>query len=103
MTAMAQRPAWAMTGAELLRELDGLHATLSRLQTRRPDLLARLDDLGHAKQLGARDTTELIAIRHRLDPAVVRRDLNHATALHRYPVVAATLPDPGDPTDSANP
>ena len=100
---MAQRPAWAMTGAELLRELDGLHAVLSRLQTRRLDLLARLDDLGHARELGARDTTELIAIRHRLDPAVVRRDLKHATALHRYPVVAANMPDPSDPLHPADP
>ena len=103
MTAMAQRPAWAMTGAELLHELDGLHASLSRLQTRRLDLLARLDDLGHARELGARDTTELIAIRHRLDPAVVRRDLKHATALHRYPVVAANMPDPSDPLHPADP
>src|SRR6266545_4036243 len=55
-----------------------------------------------ARELGARDTTELIAIRHRLDPAVVRRDLKHATALHRYPTVTANLPDPSDPLHASD-
>jgi len=91
MTAIAQRPAWALTGAELLAELDTAQAILSRVQARRLELLGCLDDLGHAKELGARDTTELVAARHRLDPAVVRRDIKHARALASYPVVSASL------------
>src|SRR6266511_4006447 len=91
MTAIAQRPAWALTGAELLAELDSAQAILSRVQARRLELLGCLDDLGHAKELGARDTTELVAARHRLDPAVVRRDIKHARALASYPVVSASL------------
>src|SRR6266545_3505721 len=91
MTAIAQRPAWALTGAELLTELDAAQAILSRVQARRLELLGCLDDLGHAKELGARDTTELVALRHRLDPAVVRRDIRNARALASYPVVSASL------------
>src|SRR6266508_3033891 len=91
MTAIARRPAWALTGAELLAERDTAQAILSRVQARRLELLGCLDDLGHAKELGARDTTELVAARHRLDPAVVRRDIKHARALASYPVVSASL------------
>jgi uncharacterized protein DUF222 len=93
MTAVADRPAWAMTGPELLTELDTLHRTLSRLQTRRLELLAQLDAVGHARDLGARDICELIATRHRLDPTHVRRDLRHATALPDHPAVATALHD----------
>ena len=96
MTAIAERPAWAMSGAELLTELDNLHATLSHLQTRRLHLIARLDQTGHARELGARDTVELLALRHRLDPTHVRRDLKHATALPRYPHLTAALPTQTD-------
>src|SRR6266508_2551894 len=91
MTAIARRPAWALTGAELLAERDTAQAILSRVQARRLELLGCLDDLGHAKELGAKDTTELVAARHRLDPAVVRRDIKHARALASYPVVSASL------------
>ncbi len=87
-----ERPPWALTGEDILAELDALHVTLSRLQARRLDLLARLDDLGHAKSLSARDTTELIALRHRLDPRAVRADLRAAHALTRYGLIASQLP-----------
>src|SRR6266545_753117 len=87
-----ERPPWALTGEDILAELDALHVTLSRLQARRLGLLARLDDLGHAKSLSARDTTELIALRHRLDPRAVRADLRAAHALTRYGLIASQLP-----------
>ncbi len=93
MTTVTDRPAWAMTGPELLTELDTLHLALSRLQTRRLEVLAALDQAGHARDLGARDTCELIALRHRLDPTHVRRDLRHATALADHPAVTAALAD----------
>jgi hypothetical protein len=86
-----ERPAWALTGEEILTELDAVHCALSRLQTRRWELIARLDELGHARDLGARDTTELLAVRHRLDPATVRRDVKLARALPSYAVVTTAL------------
>ncbi|MGC4941171.1 DUF222 domain-containing protein [Kribbella sp. DT2] len=95
MVTMAQcdeRPIWSMSGSEMLSALDTIQADLARLQTRRLDLLAALEANGHATELGARDTTELIAVRHRLDRVDVRRDLRLANALHRYPEVQAALP-----------
>ena len=53
-------PSWTMNGEQTLAELDTLHHTLTRLTTRRLDLFRHLDQLGHAKDLGARDTTELL-------------------------------------------
>jgi hypothetical protein len=95
MTALVEdpgRPAWALSGEEILAELDALHHAQTRLAARRLDLLRHLDDLGHAKDLGARDTVELLALRHRLDPHTVRRDLRTAHALPRYPTVTTQLP-----------
>ena len=99
MTAIAERPAWAMSGAELLHELDTVNATLSHLQTRRLHLIARLDQTGHARDLGARDTVELLALRHRLDPTHVRRDLRLAVALPSHPAVTAALSQHADTSE----
>ena len=87
-----------MTGEQTLAELDALHDALTRLAARRLELLAHLDGLGHAKEVGARDTVELLSLRHRLDPQTIRRDLKTATALTRYPTVAGRLP--GTSTDA---
>jgi Domain of unknown function (DUF222) len=102
MTAVAEqpgRPGWALSGAEILAELDALHDAQTRLAARRLELLRYLDDVGHARDLGARDTVELLALRHRLDPQAVRRDLKTAHALTRYRVVAAQLPGSLTPAD----
>ena len=96
------RPVWALSGDDLLSELDVLHVEASRLQTRRLALLARLDEIGCAKELGARDTIELLALRHRLDAHHVRRDLKLAKALPKYPAVHHALthtPAPGPGLD----
>src|SRR5215475_8885581 len=85
-------PSWSLNGEQALAELDALHHTLTRLTARRLDLLRHLDELGHAKELGARDTIELISLRHRLDPHTVRRDLRTAHGLTRYRTVADRLP-----------
>src|SRR5215510_10354220 len=77
-------PSWSLNGEQTLAELDALHHTLTRLTVRRLELLRHLDQLGHAKDLGARDTTELLSLRHRLDPHTVRRDLRTADGLARY-------------------
>ncbi|TDO52722.1 HNH endonuclease [Kribbella sp. VKM Ac-2527] len=91
-----ERPAWSMTGSEKLLALDTLQADLTRLSTRRLELLAALDTDGYATELGARDTVDLIAIRHRLDPTEVRRDLKLAHNLPKYSAVNAALH--ADPT-----
>lgn len=81
-----------MTGEQTLAELDALDDAMTRLAARRLDLLRHLDDLGHAREIGARDTVELVSLRHRLDPQTVRRDLRTAQALTRYSTVTSRLP-----------
>ena len=98
------RPACSMSGSELLTALDALHVDISTRLTYRLQILERLDEIGYAKELGAPDTIHLLSLRHRLDPADVRRDLKLATTLSKYPAVAAALPDAltatvHDPTD----
>ncbi|TDO50688.1 HNH endonuclease [Kribbella sp. VKM Ac-2527] len=100
-----ERPVWSMTGSDKLTALDTLQADLTRLSTRRLELLAALDTDGYATEIGARDTVNLIAIRHRLDPTDVRRDLKLAHALPKYPAVSTALhTDPTTtPTDAESP
>ncbi|ONI78166.1 hypothetical protein BWI15_01395, partial [Kribbella sp. ALI-6-A] len=103
-----ERPIWSMSGSEMLSALDAVQAQIAHLQTYRLQLLAALDANGHAADVGARDTVQLIALRHRLDPTEVRRDLRLATALPKYPEVEAALQvtapsttDPADPADAS--
>ena len=91
------RPVWASTGEQLLTELDVLHAQIASLQTRRLHVMAAIDNLGHAKEIGATDTVRLLAFRHRLDATTVRHDLKLAKALPTYELVSAALPDPSTP------
>jgi hypothetical protein len=100
MTECDVRPIWSMSGSDLLSALDTIQHDLARLQTRRLELLAALEANGHATDLGARDTAELIAVRHRLDKAEVRRDLRLANALPKYPQVQAALPSTLHPTQA---
>ncbi|HEY0617567.1 MAG TPA: DUF222 domain-containing protein, partial [Kribbella sp.] len=93
------RPVWSMSGSEQLTTLDALRAEISQLETYRLQVLAGFDAGGHAKELGARDTAELVSIRHRLDKADVRRDLKLAAALPKYELVSAALPTPTDLDD----
>ncbi|ONI78474.1 hypothetical protein BWI15_00960 [Kribbella sp. ALI-6-A] len=100
-----ERPIWSMSGSEMLSTLDAVQAQIAHLQTYRLQLLAALDANGLAADVGARDTVQLIALRHRLDPTEVRRDLRLATALPKYPDVEAALhhtsPSTTDPADPA--
>ncbi|GAA1583366.1 HNH endonuclease signature motif containing protein [Kribbella sancticallisti] len=95
---MELRPVWSMSGSEKLTALDAVHDELTRLAAYRLQLMADLEESGHAQEIGARDTVHLVAFRHRLDPTAVRRDLKLATALAKYELVAAALPahDDGD-------
>jgi hypothetical protein len=91
MERLAERPVWSMSGSEMLSALDRLQADLNRINTYRLELLAALDANGHATEIGARNTVQLIAIRHRLDPTDVRRDLKLAKALPKYEAVNTAL------------
>ncbi|WP_232828055.1 HNH endonuclease [Kribbella monticola] len=91
------RPACMMSGEESLAALDALHAQLALLETYRLELLVRLDDTGHAKEIHAHDTARLIAKRHRRNLGAVRRELTFAKALPKYTAVSAALPDPHAP------
>ncbi|MGC4940714.1 DUF222 domain-containing protein [Kribbella sp. DT2] len=93
------RPSWSMSGSDMLCAMDEFQAGINRIQTQRLEMLAALEANGYAAEIGARDTVELIAVRHRLDPAAVRRDLKLATALSKYPDVQAALA-PTDPASS---
>ncbi len=94
------RPPCQQSGSELLTTLDTLERAISAAQTYRLQVIARLDDMGHAAEIGARDTTELISIRHRLNRKDVNRDLHLAKDLTKYPAVSTALPDPyADPDD----
>ncbi|MBB5833761.1 HNH endonuclease [Kribbella italica] len=96
MEEFGQRPVWSMSGSEMLTTLDGVQAQLDRLQTYRLELLAGLDANGHAAEIGARGTVQLISTRHRLDHTDVRRDLRLALALPKYEQVRAALNLPDD-------
>jgi hypothetical protein len=94
MAQCDDRPVWSMSGSEMLAALDLLQADITRSQTRRLELLAAIEANGYAAEIGARDTVELIAVRHRLDAVEVRRDLRLATAMPKYPDVQAALTSP---------
>ena len=91
MELLDERPIWSMSGAELLAALDQLQAERTRIDARRLQLIAAYDAIGHAKDVGARDTVHLLSVRHRLDPVEVRRDLKLAVALPKYPTVSSAL------------
>jgi hypothetical protein len=75
MAIVDVRPVWALSGGEMLAQLDVLPAKIARLQTRRLELIARIEEVRYAKEIGAADTVQLLSFRHRLDPPAVRRDL----------------------------
>ncbi|MGC4941839.1 DUF222 domain-containing protein [Kribbella sp. DT2] len=97
MEQFGQRPVWTMSGGEMLTALDDVQAQLDHLQTYRLELLAAIEANGHAAEIGARDTVQLISTRHRLDHSDVRRDLRLALALPKYEQVRAALSDPEPP------
>src|SRR3954468_16364526 len=100
MELLGERPTWSMSGSEMLSTLDQLDAELARLETYRLHLIAGLDTIGHAQEIGAHDTAQLIEFRYRLDRARARRDVRLATALAKYDAVAAALPAPDHAVDA---
>ena len=93
-----------MSGSELLSTLDQLDADLARRQTYRLQVIAALDSIGHAEEIGAHDTVQLLAFRFRLDRPEAHRDVRLARALPKYDVVSTALdngisPSAGEPLD----
>ncbi|WP_405057228.1 HNH endonuclease [Kribbella sp. NBC_01505] len=101
MEIMAMPPVYTQSGSELLSALDTAQVIKSLIATWELEAMARLDQLGTAQDLGARDTTELLAHRYQLIPTDVRKDLAFAKALPKYQAVADALPDPANPTEPA--
>ncbi|GAB3924668.1 hypothetical protein GCM10029976_016760 [Kribbella albertanoniae] len=87
--------------AKLLTRLDTIQAAKALLKADELQTMGRLEEMGAAQEMGARDTVELVSERYRLDRADVRKDLAFTAALRKYPVVAAAMADPADPTRSA--
>jgi hypothetical protein len=88
------RPSCRQSDRELLITFDTIEAARDTLDSYRLELLGDLDSRGLAKELGAKDTIELLSLRHRRDPADLRRDLKLVKNLPKYKAVAAALPDP---------
>ncbi|WP_433157090.1 DUF222 domain-containing protein [Kribbella sp. CA-247076] len=93
MEDLGQRPVWSMSGSEMLSTLDVLDAELARLQTYRLQVIAGLEDVGYAQEVGAHDTARLLTFRYRLNSTDAHRDVRLARALPKYDAVAAALPD----------
>ncbi len=94
-------PVYTQSVSDLLSALDTLQAAKALLKTYELQVLGRLEEMGAAQELGARDMVELVSERYRLDRAGVRKDLTLTAALRKYLVVAAALPDPADPSRPA--
>ncbi|MGZ0146963.1 DUF222 domain-containing protein [Kribbella sp. WER1] len=97
MELLGERPAWSMSGSELLSTLDTLDAEIARLESYRLHVIAAVESTGYATELGARDTAELLRFRYRQDATTARRTLRLAQALPKYPSVAAALDDTATP------
>ena len=79
---------------ELVATLDAVHATRAQLDSYELQLVGRLHETGYAERAGDHDTPRFLANRYRLDTGAARRKVDLAAALHKYPTVAAALPDP---------
>ena len=101
MEPLGERPVWSMSGSEMLSTLDALDADLARRQTYRLHVIAALDDIGYAKEIGAHDTARLLSFRHHIDSAEAHRDVRLARSLPKYTAVSAALPNPTRDPDPA--
>ena len=81
----------------MLSTLDQLDAALARMETYRLQVIAGLDGVGHAQEIGAHNTVQLLEFRYRLDPARARRDVRLALSLAKYEAVKAALPTTDQP------
>jgi hypothetical protein len=99
MEILGERPVWSMSGGEMVSALDATYAEIARLETFALQLIAGLETIGHAKDVGAGTTARFLTFRYRIDAAKARRDVRLVTALPKYPAVTAALPDPAGGED----
>ncbi|MFI5728472.1 DUF222 domain-containing protein [Kribbella sp. NPDC051587] len=97
MDLLGARPAWSMSGSEALADIDSIDAEIARLETARVTRIARVDETGHAEELGARTTAELLTLRYRMDPHKAHGLVRFARALPKYAAVLDALPNPSTP------
>ncbi|WP_165956445.1 HNH endonuclease signature motif containing protein [Kribbella antibiotica] len=102
MEIVGMRPVYLQSASELVATLDALETAASVRETYKLQVIKRLDEMGAASELGARDTVDFLSQRYRRTPTEVRRDLAFGAALHKYPLVAGALPDPADPSRPAS-
>ncbi|WUJ75059.1 DUF222 domain-containing protein [Kribbella soli] len=100
MEQLGERPVWSMSGGDMLSTLDQLDAALAQLETYRLQVIAGLDGIGHAQEIGAHDTSQLLEFRYRLDRSRARRDVRLARSLEKYDAVSAALPATGERAES---
>ncbi|MBP2356726.1 5-methylcytosine-specific restriction protein A [Kribbella aluminosa] len=93
MELLGERPVWSLSDGELLPTLDQVDAAVTWLLTYRLQLIGRVDEGGLAEELGARDTSELLAMRHCIDRREANRDLKLARTLPKYDAVSTALTD----------
>ncbi|GAA1581334.1 HNH endonuclease [Kribbella karoonensis] len=91
MDILGGRPVVAIGNHEVLPALDQVDADINRLLGIRLQLIARAEADGLAQEVGARDTVELLTLRHRRDRAEVWRDVRLARALPKYKAVDTAL------------
>ncbi|WP_328327128.1 HNH endonuclease [Kribbella sp. NBC_00382] len=90
------RPAYLQSDSEVIVTLDTVEAALNTLGSYRLELLGEVESRGLAKELDARNTIELLELRHRRDPADIRSDLKFLKNLPNYEAVTAALAVAGD-------
>ncbi|WP_427884625.1 DUF222 domain-containing protein [Kribbella sp. GL6] len=99
MDILGGRPVVAIGNHEVLSALDEVRAEIVRLRSVELQLIARSETDGLAEEVGARDTVELLTLRHRRDRAEVWRDVRLARALPKYRAVNTALTDGVESTD----
>ncbi|MFD7156212.1 DUF222 domain-containing protein [Kribbella sp. NPDC059898] len=91
MDILGGRTVVAIGNHEVLPALDKVRTQIARLRSVELQLIARSETDGLAQELGARDTVELLTVRHRRDRAEVWRDVRLARALPKYQAVNDAL------------
>ncbi|MFD7158552.1 DUF222 domain-containing protein [Kribbella sp. NPDC059898] len=91
MDILGGRTVVAIGNHEVVPALDDVNAEITRLQAVRLQLIARAETDGLAQELGARDTVELLTLRHRRDRTEAWRDVHLARALPKYRAVDTAL------------
>ncbi|MDX6262999.1 MAG: hypothetical protein QOH84_4687, partial [Kribbellaceae bacterium] len=91
------RPTCLQSDDELMVTLDTVVAARRQLNTIYLELVRDVESRGLAPELGAKNTVELLELRHRRDASEIRSDLKFLKNLRKYGTVAAALASDEDP------